>query len=208
MKILVADDHELFRNGISMSLSALDNDIEIITACDYEELIAVIEKTPDIDLILTDLAMPEMPWVDALRIIRGKLPDVPVVILSAVHDKQIVQKAVKMGVSGFIPKTSTGKVIISALHLILAGGIYLPPEILAFSEEEDILSTQDISSILTPRQREVLALIGEGKSNKIIAWELNLSEGTVKLHVTAILKALGVTNRTGAVVAASKLTKN
>ncbi|MCK5295339.1 MAG: response regulator transcription factor, partial [Alphaproteobacteria bacterium] len=138
MKILVADDHELFRNGISMSLSALDDDIEIVAACDYEELIAVIEKTPDMDLILTDLAMPGMPWADALRIIRGKLPDVPVVILSAVHDKQIVQKAVKMGVSGFIPKTSTSKVIISALHLILAGGIYLPPEILVLSDEEDM----------------------------------------------------------------------
>lgn len=118
-------------------------------------------------------------------------------------------EAVRLGAAGFIPKTSSSKVMLSALRLVMSGGVYLPPALI----DENSVSTRDApgadmsldATPLTPRQREVLALLGQGKSNKEIARTLNLSEGTVKLHVTAILKALNVSNRTGAVVAASRL---
>ncbi len=129
------------------------------------------------------------------------LPSTPIIILSAVFDKEIVQKTMDIGVSGYIPKTSPNAVIISALNLVMAGGMYIPPELLSNQPEQ----SAEASHILTPRQIDVIRAVAEGKSNKQIAYELGLSEGTVKLHVTAILKLLNVNNRTGAVREAERL---
>lgn len=202
LKILIADDHELFLDGLRLVLSDLDSEITVDTASNHHELQQKADGKTAYDLILTDLAMPGMPWHESLRRLKENNPDTPIVVLSAVTEPENVLQAVDIGASGFIPKTSSNKIILSALHLILAGGLYLPSELLSLQNKPEDTA---VKSILTPRQLDVLRLMGQGKPNKIIARELDLSEGTVKLHVTAILKALNVINRTGAVIAGRNL---
>ena len=217
MKILIADDHELFLKGLEMVLSDFNPQAEFVKARNYDEIFAIIEKQKDFNLVLTDLAMPGARWLEALQRIHEQLPDTPVIILSAVFDREIVKKTIELGAAGYIPKTSSNAVILSAVNLVLSGGVYIPAELLQgtsrdefdmLKQLENVSEEQNLAEkvkILTPRQIEVLRLIAEGKSNKQIAYELGLSEGTVKLHVTAILKVLNVYNRTGAVAAANHL---
>jgi DNA-binding NarL/FixJ family response regulator len=211
MKILIADDHELFRDGLRHVLVQLDEGITIVEASDYPQALALADSEQDISIVLLDLAMPGMLWNDGLQSLRQKIPDeIPIIVLSASDDRRHVLQAVNLGAAGFIPKTSSSRVMLSALKLVLSGGVYLPPALLDQASEHGFgdapgQGPQHAASFLTPRQREVLALLGQGKSNKEIARVLQLAEGTVKLHVTAILKALNVNNRTRAVVAASQL---
>lgn len=217
MKILIADDHELFLKGLEMILTDYNPEVKLVSAKDYNELFSIIEKERDFNLILTDLAMPGSRWLDAVKKIHAALPETPIIILSAVFDREIVQKTIELGAAGYIPKTSSNAVILSAVNLVLSGGVYIPPELLKDTSQnefdllkqvEEIPSSQDVKEkvkILSPRQIDVLKLISQGKSNKQIAYELGLTEGTVKLHVTAILKLLNVYNRTGAVVEATHL---
>jgi DNA-binding NarL/FixJ family response regulator len=210
MKILIADDHALFREGLRHVLSQLGDQVTIVEASDFPQALAAVEQTGDIAVVLLDLAMPGMAWNDGLSRLKELLPEtVPIVILSASDDRRHVLQAVNLGAAGFIPKTSSSRVMISALKLVLSGGVYLPPALLQQGGQGldglgPVASGGGVS-FLTPRQREVLALLGEGQSNKEIARVLTLAEGTVKLHVTAILKALDVNNRTRAVVAAAQL---
>ncbi|MFD2234966.1 response regulator [Phaeospirillum tilakii] len=214
MKILIADDHELFRDGLRHVLSQFEGPPEIIEASDFPQAIAAAEQDPDIGIVLLDLAMPGMSWSDGLTKLREVLPsEVPVIVLSASDDRRHVLQAVNMGAAGFIPKTSSSRVMLSALKLVLSGGVYLPPALLDQGPSGNDgaglpVAGESALAALTPRQREVLTLLGQGKSNKEIARVLELAEGTVKLHVTAILKALNVNNRTRAVVAASHLGLN
>ena len=217
MKILIADDHELFLKGLEIILSDFFTTAKIEKAKNYTELLSLVDKEKSFDLILTDLAMPGRAWLDALKEIHEKLPETPIIILSAVFEKEIVQKTLELGASGYIPKTSSNAVIISAINLVISGGAYIPIELLketqcsSFGELKQLeVLSQDVKiedkiKILSPRQLDVLKLIAEGKSNKQIAFDLGLSEGTVKLHVTAILKTLNVYNRTGAVAQATNL---
>lgn len=210
MKILIADDHELFRDGLRHVLDQLGGSLTIVEASDFAQAVAAVEREPDIDIVLLDLNMPGMPWNEGLQRLKELLPEqIPIIVLSASDDRRHVLQAVNMGASGFIPKTSSSRVMLSALKLVLSGGVYLPPALLeqGASQGDGMgpLANENAVSFLTPRQREVLALLGQGKSNKEIARVLQLAEGTVKLHVTAILKALNVNNRTRAVVAASQL---
>ncbi len=233
MRLLIADDHELFRDGLRLVLSELDPDLEVLEASTFDEALARVEDPPGVDLVLLDLVMPGMTWNEGLAALKQRLGTVPVVVLTAAEDRRLVTDAVRLGASGFIPKTSSGKIMIGALRLVLSGGVYLPPALLEDGEvatlrqalpigtDDDALAAANAtagatagataarstagSTALTPRQSEVLALMGLGNSNKEIARALDLSEGTVKLHVTAILKALKVHNRTGAVVAAARL---
>ena len=203
LKILIADDHELFLDGLRLALSDLDEDMNIDMVHNHRELQEKADGKTPYDLILTDLAMPGLAWHESLRLLKEHNPETPIVILSAVYDREIVLQAVDIGASGFIPKTSSNKIILSALHLVLSGGLYLPSELLNPTPAES--AGGEGKGLLTPRQLDVLRLMGQGKPNKIIARELDLSEGTVKLHVTAVLKALNVINRTGAVVAGRNL---
>lgn len=215
MKILIADDHELFRDGLRHVLEQLGSNLSIIEASDFNQAVALAGTEEGVDIVLLDLSMPGMPWNEGLQALREALPEgVPVIVLSASDDRRHVLQAVNLGAAGFIPKTSSSRVMLSALKLVLSGGVYLPPALL---DQEPMggnihsghhFSSDSAVSFLTPRQREVLALLGQGKSNKEIARVLQLAEGTVKLHVTAILKALNVNNRTRAVVAASQLGLN
>ena len=217
MKILIADDHELFLKGLEMILADYNPEAKIVSAKSYSDIFKHIAKEKDFDLVLTDLAMPGAHWLEAIEKIHKDLPDTPIIILSAVFDREIVQKTLDIGAAGYIPKTSSRDIIISAVNLVLSGGVYIPAELLYNSEQseldilksvENITMNQDIKStekVLSPRQIDVIRLIAKGKSNKQIAYELGLSEGTVKLHVTAILKVLNVYNRTGAVATATQL---
>ncbi len=210
MKILIADDHELFRDGLRHVLDQLGGSLTIVEASDFAQAVEAVEHHPDMDIVLLDLSMPGMTWNDGLQRLRELLPEnVPIIVLSASDDRRHVLQAVNMGASGFIPKTSSSRVMLSALKLVLSGGVYLPPALLeqgnSHGDGLGPMANENAVSFLTPRQREVLALLGQGKSNKEIARVLQLAEGTVKLHVTAILKALNVNNRTRAVVAASQL---
>jgi len=218
MKILIADDHELFLKGLELVLSNSDfNKAKIVCAKDYSEIFSIIAKHHDFNLIITDLAMPGAHWLDGLKAIHDQLPETPIIILSAVFDNDIIRQTINLGAAGYISKTSSNEVILSAVNLVLSGGIYVPPELLRNTpqEEFDMLKQLESTSIdradnekvniLSPRQIEVLHLIAQGKSNKQIAFELGLTEGTVKLHITAILKILNVYNRTGAVAAATHL---
>lgn len=217
MKILIADDHELFLKGLELIISDWNPDVELTKAKDYKEIFAIIAKDKNFNLILTDLAMPGAQWLEAIKNIHEQLPETPIIILSAVFDKEIVQKTIELGAAGYIPKTSSNAVIISAINLVLSGGVYIPKELLQDSLQNDLNMLKEIEGIsddkdasekikiLTPRQIDVIRLIAQGKSNKQIAFELGLSEGTVKIHITAILKLLNVYNRTGAVAAATHL---
>ncbi|MBQ8869891.1 MAG: response regulator transcription factor [Alphaproteobacteria bacterium] len=217
MKILIADDHELFLKGLEFVLSAEFDDSQIITVKNYVEIFEQLQKQNDFDLIITDLAMPGANWLDALEKIHGLAKDTQIIIISAVFDKEILQKTLEVGVSGYIPKSSSNAVMLGAINLVLAGGVYLPKELLSEKTENKEVS-QEINKLkslseneniktdkkLTPRQIEVIKAIGKGLSNKLIAYQLGLTEGTVKVHITVILKILGVTNRTAAVIEAVK----
>lgn len=238
MRILIADDHELFRDGLRLVLKDLDPSLDVVEASSYDQALRLVRgqeaagtaeegRERPFDLVLVDLVMPGLSWTEGLAALKAAAPTIPLVVLSANADKRLIVEAVKKGASGFIPKTSSSRVMISALKLVLSGGVYLPSTLLQDGDggdgalpdataamvnspaaparlERASLSAEAIAP-LTPRQREVLALLGKGQSNKEIARHLELSEGTVKLHVTAILKALGVSNRTGAVIAAQRL---
>lgn len=217
MKILIADDHALFLKGLELIINDLEENISVYSTGDYLGIFSAIEKEKNFDLILTDLAMPGANWLEAIKKIHILLPETPIIILSAVFDKEIVEKTIENGAAGYIPKTSSNAEIIHAIRIVLSGGAYIPSELLddSLKNKFDILkqinhSTENINTdenakILTPRQIDVIRLIANGYSNKQIAYELNLTEGTVKLHVTAILKMLKVYNRTGAVREANRL---
>jgi DNA-binding NarL/FixJ family response regulator len=214
MRILIGDDHALFREGIKRLLEQIFTDAEYIQAATYDEALAHCSGQNPPDLILTDLQMPGWPGFDGIRQIRSLLPKAALVVVSASEDSADARMALDHGAGGFIPKSSSVQIMVSALKLVLAGGIYVPHSLLQ-SSGSGLTSTprdhagpasNDLGNHinLTQRQRDVLSCLREGKSNKQIAYELGLSEGTVKIHVTAIFKSMGVKNRTQAVISASR----
>lgn len=208
MKILVVDDHVLIREALRGALNELKRGVNILEASDCRQTLQLIEEHVDLDLILLDLQLPDGDGFSVLAELRERYPALAIVVLSAVQDRDRVVRALDLGALGFIPKTAQREVMLSALQLVLSGGIYIPPQALA---RQDAVSATDRPSVsladvgLTERQVEVLALMMQGKSNKAIGRTLNLAEPTVKNHVTAVLKALKVTNRTEAVIAVGEL---
>lgn len=217
MKILLVDDHTLFRDGMALLLRRLDAAAEILQAGGCEQAFALADANDDIDLILLDLQLPDMPGFDALEVFRKERAHIPVVVLSASEDRASVIEALDRGAMGFIPKSSSSEVLLGALRLVLAKGVYIPPSVLGgaaspqqpaprfgpLAARRPIRKAADLG--LTERQTDVLALLLQGKPNKLICRELGLAEATVKAHVTAVLKALNVTNRTQAVLAIGQL---
>lgn len=217
MKILVVDDHPLIRQALQGVLRQLDAAVTVIEASDSPGALELASGHPDLDLILLDLHLQGTDGLDTLAQLREQQPGTPVVVLSASDDRDTVTRAIEQGAMGFIPKSSANEVMLSALRLVFSGGIYLPPTILGHDgpaptrtgDGEAVPTTSAVRSAadlgLTERQRDVLALIVQGKPNKLICRELGLAEGTVKIHVSAILKALNVTSRTQAVITVSRL---
>lgn len=220
MKFLVVDDHELIREAMRGALKQLDSNAAILEAADSRQAMPLIEENNDLDLILLDLNLPDRDGFSVLVELRKSYPSVAVVVMSAQQDHDSVVKALNLGALGFIPKSATRKVILGALQLVMSGGIYIPPQALPSEQPPltptlartsqakpetggDKVSPADLG--LTGRQIDVLALIMQGKSNKAICRVLDLSEPTVKSHVSAILRALNVSNRTEIVVAVNAL---
>jgi len=204
MKILICDDHELFRAGLRLVLARLEESAELIDASSAEETFRVAEADPDLDLVLMDLGMPGMDGLSALGVLRDRFPALPVVIVSASERDADVRAALDRGASGFIPKSSSAPVLLAALRLVLSGGVYVPPLVLAATAtgSGDTPPATDRrrarAAALTPRQLEVLDLMAKGRTNREICDRLGIAEGTVKAHVATILEALDVANRTQA----------
>ena len=215
MKILVVDDHPLILEALQHVLRALDGGATIHdarTAADGRRLDA---EHPDARLLILDLSLPGADGFSLLHELRGAYPSIPVVVLSASDQREDVMRAIDLGAMGYIPKSSSNLVMLQALRLVLSGGVYLPSVALAMREasgtellraaEGGAARTTPRELGLTARQAQVLALILQGKPNKVICRELGLAEGTVKIHVAAILRALNVSTRTQAVIEASRL---
>ena len=213
MKVLVVDDHPLIREALRQVLRALAKDIELLEAGSAPDALAAADKSDGLDLILLDLTLPGRDGFEVLRELRERYPSFPVVVLSASDQSEVVMRALDAGAMGFIPKTSSNEVLLgSAAPRALGRCLSAGRSAAAFDRAgADLEIGCDAAGVgyrdlgLTERQAQVLALVVQGKPNKIICRELNLAEGTVKIHVTAILKALGVTNRTQAVIAVGKL---
>ena len=210
IKVLLVDDHALLRGGMRYLLRSFDADLEMDEAGNCTEALELVAAS-SYDLMLLDLNMPGLNGMDALAALREAAPGLPLVVLSGESDPGVVRAAIDSGAMGFIPKSSTPEVLIQALRLVLAHGVYLPPLVLqatrAVSSSAPVLP-QILSTVLpglTPRQLEVLHCIIRGKPNKVIARDLDLSEGTVKAHLSAVFQTLGVHSRTEAVYAAAKL---
>ena len=212
MKVLIVDDHALIRDALSRVLANLAPDMTVLEATDPRLALETIERQPDLDLVLLDLSLPGIHGLSVLQTLREKYPAISVVVISATSDRDNVKRALDHGALGFIPKSSSNEVLQSALRLVLAGGVYVPPEILGRSGVDEPVAPPIAAGHMTPaeiglteRQAQILTLIMKGKPNKLICRELDIAESTVKNQITAILKVLNVTSRTQAVIAVDKL---
>ena len=212
MKILIADDHNLFLQGLQFVLQSHFPDAKIITAQSYTQVFEILQNEHNFSLIVTDLAMPGAESLQGIKKIHSLAADTPIAILSAVFEPQIVRKTIDIGVSAYITKASSNNDIISAINMVLEGGVYIPQELFDRKDKlfapmtESAPATKHIkASEFSPRQIDVLKYLAAGYSNKQIAFALDISEGTVKFYVTAILKKLNVLNRTAAGLKAVRL---
>ena len=196
--IAIADDHPLMRAALASSLTASAEGVRFVEATDVSSTMSIVSGDPPPDLLLMDLHMPGADGIAGVRSVRALAPHVPIAVVSAEDDRQVVAQLLALGVSGFIPKTDSPAVVASAVRLILAGGTYVPPHLLRGDTAQPAAS----SSGLTSRQTDVVRLLARGLSNKAIARELGVSEGTVKVHLLAVFRVLDVRNRTAAVLAA------
>lgn len=202
--VLIADDHSLFRTGLKHLVGQLFSEPEVLEATNYVEAMVAIKGDAQMSLILLDLRMPEMDGFTTLANLVQEANGVPVVVLSGSGELSDMQQCFAKGVMGYIPKSESPQVILSALRLVLSGGIYVPSEFVT-APGKGTSSEPSALSELTGRQREVLNLLAEGESNKEIARCLSVSEATVKAHLATILKILGAKNRTQAVVYLQKI---
>jgi len=205
LKALIADDHALLRVGLTSALGQLgDGPLVCFEAADAAQVTETLRAHPDLDLVLLDLFMPGANGFELLSNVCNAASDAPVVVLSASEDTVHMRKALDCGASGYISKSAPRDVMISALRLVLAGGIYVPPDLVRAQPPDAASRLTGViaAAALTARQQDVLRLLGQGRSNKRIARELDVAENTVKIHVAAILRALGAANRTEAAVIA------
>ena len=205
-RIIVADDHPLFRGALRQAVSTLLPGSQVVEANGLDELTGLLGKGQDVDLILLDLTMPGVQGFSGLIYLRAQHPDVPVVIVSANEDPVVIRRAIEFGASGFIPKSLDVDTIGAAIQAVLSGDTWTPPDIdLSAPEDKETADLVRRLATLTPQQVRVLMMLSEGLLNKQIAYELSVSEATVKAHVSAILDKLGVDSRTQAVIAAAKI---
>ena len=201
LRIAIADDHPLMRAALAAALCSLGPRVEFLEATNLAEALALLDHSPAPDLLLMDLHMPGARGADGVREARRTAPHIPLAIVSAEDDPTEMRALLAEGIAGFIPKTDSPAVIASAVRLILAGGVYVPPALVTMGSAP----VGPDAFGLTERQMEVVRLLARGLSNKVIARELGVSEGTVKVHLLAVFRALDVRNRTAAVLAAQRV---
>jgi DNA-binding NarL/FixJ family response regulator len=205
-RLVIADDHPLFRGALREAVAGLFEHADIGEAGSFDEVAKLIERGGEVDLILLDLTMPGVRGFSGLMYLRAQYPSVPIVVVSANDDRTVIRRCMDLGTSGFIPKTLGIEEMRAAIKRVLEGGVWTPPDVDlgagADAETSDLLARL---TSLTPQQVRVLMMLSEGLLNKQIAYELSVSEATVKAHVSAILQKLGVESRTQAVIAAARI---
>jgi len=205
-RLVIADDHPLFRGALREAVEGLLERAEISEAGTFDELVNLLERGGDIDLVLLDLTMPGVRGFSGLMYMRAQYPGVPVIVVSANDDPAAIRRCIEFGASGFIPKTLGVDAMRAAISRILGGGVWTPPDVdLAAGSDTESAELMTRMATLTPQQVRVLMMLSEGLLNKQIAYQLDVSEATVKAHVSAILQKLGVESRTQAVIAAAKI---
>jgi DNA-binding NarL/FixJ family response regulator len=205
-RLVIADDHPLFRGALREAVTGLFADADIAEAGSFDEVAELLERGGEVDLILLDLAMPGVRGFSGLMYLRGQFPGVPVIVVSANDDPAAIRRCMDFGSSGFIPKTLGVDEMRNAIARILKGGVWTPPDV-DLNSGSDAATAELMSRMatLTPQQMRVLMMLSEGLLNKQIAFQLSVSEATIKAHVSAILQKLGVDSRTQAVIAAAKI---
>jgi DNA-binding NarL/FixJ family response regulator len=205
-RFVIADDHPLFRGALKQALSAIADNTEILEAGDFDRTKALVTGNEDLDLVLLDLTMPGASGLSGLIALRGLHHSVPLVVVSAHDDPVTIRRALDLGASGFISKSASIEEIRGAVETVLGGGIAAPAEIeLSAEGDPEVSDLIRRLQTLTPQQTRVLGMLAEGLLNKQIAYELNISEATIKAHVSAILQKLGVDSRTQAVIRLAKI---
>jgi DNA-binding NarL/FixJ family response regulator len=205
-RLVIADDHPLFRGAMREAVAGLFERANIAEAGSFDEVAKLLDAGGEVDLILLDLTMPGVRGFSGLMYLRAQYPSVPVVVVSANDDPAVIRRCMDFGASGFIPKTLDVEGMRGAIMRVLKGGVWTPPDV-DLEGQTDAASAELIARLatLTPQQVRVLMMLSEGLLNKQIAYELSVSEATVKAHVSAILQKLGVESRTQAVIAAAKI---
>jgi DNA-binding NarL/FixJ family response regulator len=205
-RLIIADDHPLFRGALREAVADLFARVEIAEAGSFEEVANLLDLGGDVDLVLLDLTMPGVRGFSGLIYLRAQHPGVPIVVVSANDDPTVIRRCIGLGASGFIPKTLKVEEMRLAIKRVLEGSIWTPPDVDMVTEKDaDTHGLLVRLTSLTPQQVRVLMMLSDGLLNKQIAYELNVSEATVKAHVSAILQKLGVESRTQAVIAAAKV---
>lgn len=202
-RILIVEDHALVREAMAQTLVRLEQGVECVEVSDSEHALACLEQSPDWDLAVVDLMLPDLNGFSLLGVMAKRFPDVPAVVVSALDDAASVRRAMRAGASGFVSKASSGDVLREAVRKVLNGGIYAPDIATAGDKRRPNQSLSECYG-LTAAQTRVVELLGQGKTNREIADLLTLSEGTVKVHMSAIFRAMNVRNRAQVLVALSK----
>ncbi|HSP48932.1 MAG TPA: response regulator transcription factor [Pseudolabrys sp.] len=204
--MVIADDHPLFRGALREAISGLLEQVDIAEAGTFNEVTELLERGSEVDLVLLDLTMPGVRGFSGLMYLRAQYPGVPVIVVSANDDPAVIRHCMEFGASGFIPKTLGVEAMRGAISRILSGGVWTPPDVdLSAGSDAETAALMARMATLTPQQVRVLMMLSEGLLNKQIAYQLGVSEATVKAHVSAILQKLGVESRTQAVIAAAKI---
>ncbi|WEN15523.1 response regulator transcription factor [Rhodanobacter sp. AS-Z3] len=205
--ILIADDHPLFRDALTRAVLTAVPQARVHGADSVHALLALIEQFPEAELLLLDLHMPGARGYSALVHIRGHYPGLPIMVVSGHEEAQVARRALAHGASAYVPKSTAGEDIVAAIHSVLDGDVWLPQTLLGGSDalKPDEAAAAARIATLTQQQFRVMTMIAEGLLNKQIAWELSVSEATIKAHMTAIMRKLGVNNRTQVALAASQL---
>jgi DNA-binding NarL/FixJ family response regulator len=205
-RLVIADDHPLFRGALREAVVGLLARVDIAEAGTFEAVAELLERGGEVDLILLDLTMPGVRGFSGLMYMRAQYPSVPVVVVSANDDPTVIRRCMEFGASGFIPKTLGVEAMRGAIRRVLDGGLWTPPDVdLTGGSDAETSELMARMATLTPQQVRVLMMLSEGLLNKQIAFQLGVSEATVKAHVSAILQKLGVESRTQAVIAAAKI---
>ena len=203
---IVADDHPLLRGALRAALHGVSEDAQVLEAGDFETAAKLVGDNPETDLVLLDLNMPGSSGLSGLITLRAIQPSVPVIVISAFDDDVTVRRAMELGASGFVSKSASMDEIRAAIATVMAGGVAAPRDLVHFTEpDSEVAELIPRIQSLTPQQKRVLAMLAEGLLNKQIAYELSVSESTIKAHVSAILQKLDVDSRTQAVIKLAKL---